>query len=324
MKPLVIFYSLVFYILIQFGWWAYLLIDLNSEVYLQKIEALNREKNPSGELRMEDHELIHKMHERWWMVAGEGAVFLGLLMIGIVITRKAIFKEVELARQQKNFILSVTHEFKSPLAAIKLNLQTLQKHQFEKEKQHAILRQAIHEADRINVLVENALMVARIEGHSYELAKEEICLGDFISDLLKTRVFFSTGQKVEMQAEADVYITGDPLALTSVVLNLIENAEKYSSEDSVITIKVNSHSGHAILEIIDQGAGIPDAEKERVFDKFYRVGNEDTRKSKGTGLGLFIVKHIVEMHRGSVTIRDNSPKGSIFVVSFPLAGNLEA
>lgn len=320
MRPVVIFYLLVFYILFQFGWWAYLLVKLNKEVYLQKIELLNTlNKDESAD----DHILIKKMHERWWMVAGEGAVFLGLLILGIVITRKAISKEVMLARQQKNFILSVTHEFKSPLAAIKLNLQTLQKHQFEKDKQHAILSQSIQETDRINALVENALIAARIEGHSFEFSKEEIALGDLIKEIIQSKSNYTTTGKVKAAIENDIFIPGDALALTSAILNLIENAEKYSPEGSPIEVSLKKSADHALLSVADQGIGIPDHEKEKIFEKFYRIGNEDTRKSKGTGLGLFIVKHVVNFHHGSIVVKNNQPKGSIFEITFPLSKPLK-
>jgi two-component system phosphate regulon sensor histidine kinase PhoR len=316
MRPLLIFYVLVFYILFQFGWWAYLLIDLNKEVYLQKIELL---KGETGTGNIDDHYLIKKMHERWWMVASEGAVFLGLLLLGIFITRKAIDKEVALARQQKNFILSVTHEFKSPLAAIRLNLQTLQRHNFEKEKQHVIINQAIHETDRINTLVENALMAARIEGHHFEFAHEDFSLGELLRSILQSRTNFSSQRKMELDVKEEVLITGDQLAITSAILNLVENAEKYSPEESVIKVEVKKSNTHGLVTVSDYGSGIPDTEKEKIFEKFYRIGNEDTRKSKGTGLGLFIVKHIVAYHKGNISLRHNSPKGSIFELSFPLA-----
>ena len=315
MKPVVIFYTLVFYILFQFAWWAYLLVNLNKEVYQQKIELL---KMTNKQEAVDNHILIKKMHERWWMVAGEGTVFLGLLILGIFITNKSIAKEMLLAKQQKNFILSVTHEFKSPLAAIKLNLQTLQKHHFDKEKQMAILNQSIHETDRINALVENALMAARIEGHSYAFSKEEISLAELLKQVIRSKGNFSTTHKIEPHIEEDIFIQGDSLALTSVILNLVENAEKYSPDDGNIKLTLKKSSGMAILSVEDQGIGIPDPEKEKIFEKFYRIGNEDTRKSKGTGLGLFIVKHVVNFHKGKIVVKDNSPKGSIFEVSFPL------
>jgi len=317
MRPLVIFYVLVFYILFQFGWWAYLLIDLNQEVYQQKIEMLKKESNsPSN---FDDHVLIKKMHERWWMVASEGAVFLGLLLLGIFITRKAINKEVALARQQKNFILSVTHEFKSPLAAIRLNLQTLQRHVLDKEKQNDIIGRAVHETDRINALVENALMAARIEGHSYELSPEEFSPGDLIKTILQGRVHYQTTDRVVPDIDHELMISGDPMAITSAVLNLIENAEKYSPPESIITVTVKKSGNQVVIAVADAGIGVPDDEKEKIFEKFYRIGNEDTRKSKGTGLGLYIVKHIAGLHKGTIHVKNNLPKGTIFELSIPLS-----
>lgn len=318
MKPLVIFYLLVTYILFQFGWWAYLLIDLNKVVYQQKIELLKNDPQQVKGEEPEEHILIKKMHERWLMVAGEGAVFLGLLLTGIFITRKAFSKEEMLSRQQKNFILSITHEFKSPLAAIKLNLQTLQKHQLEKEKQQIILNQSVHEADRIDALVENALLVARIDGHSYTLTHEQLSLGDLVKHALRNRYPGFASTKIEQDLEDGVHIYGDAFALTSLLLNLTENAEKYSGNEKVIKVMVRKHGEHALLVVSDQGIGIPDEEKSKIFDKFYRIGNEDTRKSKGTGLGLFIVKHLVSMHKGTILVKNNIPKGTVFEISFPL------
>ncbi len=319
MRPLFIYYLLVFYVLFQFGWWAYLLVDLNREVYQQKIELLTREAGRDDNSPVTDHALLSKMHVRWLMIAGEGAVFLGLLVLGVFITRKAIYKEVYLARQQKNFILSVTHEFKSPLAAIKLNLQTLLRHQFDKEKQQGILSQAIQETDRINALVENALMAARIEGHSYELSREEFSLGDLVNQALRGRMNTISPHHLVLKTDPDVFIMGDPLALTSVIMNLVENAEKYSPEGSTIRVEVSQSDGQAILRVTDQGIGIPEGEKEKIFEKFYRIGNEDTRKTKGTGLGLFIVRHITGLHKGTILVKGNSPKGSIFELKFPVA-----
>lgn len=312
-----IYYLLVFYVLFQFGWWAYLLVDLNREVYNQKIASLKK-VDSAPELIQENQVLLKKMHERWLMVASEGIVFLSLLLLGVFITRKAIYKEVALARQQKNFILSITHEFKSPLAAIKLNLQTLLKHQFEKDRQQLMLSQAIHETDRINALVENALLAARLEGHSYKLDAEEVSLGELVSLALHSRTYMTYSHPLDIQVEPDVFISGDTLSLTSAVLNLVENAEKYSPENNPIKVEVIKQGRHALLRVTDTGPGIPDEEKGKIFEKFYRVGNEDTRRSKGTGLGLFIVRHIADLHHGSILVKNNQPKGSIFELRFPL------
>jgi len=103
-----------------------------------------------------------------------------------------------------------------------------------------------------------------------------------------------------------------------VIYNLIENAIKYSAADAEITVALTGDEKNAYLSVKDTGIGIPGSEKSRIFERFYRIGTEETRKTKGTGLGLFIVKHVVEMHKGSIQVKNNSPKGSIFEVSIPV------
>lgn len=112
-------------------------------------------------------------------------------------------------------------------------------------------------------------------------------------------------------------VLGDRMGLTSVVTNLIENAIKYSNDATNIRVSVSEEDNHVVFKIADQGYGIPDAEKKKVFQKFYRVGQEETRKTKGTGLGLYIVDRILELHKGKVSVKDNQPSGSIFEVVLP-------
>lgn len=109
----------------------------------------------------------------------------------------------------------------------------------------------------------------------------------------------------------------DVVGFTSVVINLLENAIKYSGEEGEVNVALNEDSANVFLSVTDTGIGIGDADKTKVFDKFYRVGNEDTRKTKGTGLGLYIVKRMVEIGNGEITISDNQPRGTIFNLRFP-------
>jgi len=160
-RPLLFFYILVIYVLLQFSWWAYLLIDLNKAVY----------GGPSVIMPQND---ASTFEQKWKMVAGEGIVFLAILVFGIYKTRQAFQKEFALARQQRNFLLSITHEFKSPLAAIKLGLQTIQKRNLDGEQMSRVVTAAISETDRINMLLEDTLMAARIESKNFELSLEVV------------------------------------------------------------------------------------------------------------------------------------------------------
>jgi signal transduction histidine kinase len=125
-----------------------------------------------------------------------------------------------------------------------------------------------------------------------------------------------TQQIIDAEIEPKIEVTGDKFALTSVVTNLIENAIKYSGPCETVDVKLFSREGKVFFEVADRGIGIADHEKNRIFDKFYRVGSEETRNTKGTGLGLFIVKQVLEHHEASIKVKDNRPAGSIFEVVF--------
>lgn len=311
------FYLLVAYIFVQFAWWTYSMFQLNNEISHLKTE-LNLLKGESvEEVILNGNEINTKLHKRWIMISSEGAVFIGILLLGILQIRKTFKKEAELAHQQKNFLLSVTHELKSPIASTKLQLQTLQKHELDREKQKEILANAISDTDRLNNLVENILLAAKIENSFFELHKEKINLSEYIADGMKQTIeSFNYKQKVVLDIEKEIYLSIDKTSFPSIILNLFENAIKYSPENSTVTLCLKKQNQKIILSVKDEGIGILDEEKENIFQKFYRVGSEETRKSKGTGLGLYIVDYLVKQHNGIISVKNNVPKGSIFEVIF--------
>ena len=318
-RPLLLFYILVAYVLLQFSWWAYMLIDLNKEVIQYQIEISDLRYVNKEEIQAEKLVFNKELNKRMWMVLGEGSVFLGLLIFGIYKTKEAFGKEFNLARQQKNFLLSITHEFKSPLAAIKLNLQTLQKRELERTQQQTIIRRSLIETERIHNLVENALFAARLESDNFEFYFEQLDFSQFLNTIIEEYILRKDHEHTIIKhIPPGIRLLGDKLALSSLLFNLIENAEKYSPEGSKIEITLSISHENVLVHVMDQGNGIPENEKQRIFDKFYRVGNEDTRRTKGTGLGLFIVQHIVNLHKGVIKVRDNYPQGSIFEIKFPI------
>jgi K+-sensing histidine kinase KdpD len=293
------------------------MVQQNNEIsYLKsQINVLNGES--LNDVVTKGNELNAKLHARWIMIAGEGSVFIALLLLGIYQIRKTFKKETALAQQQKNFLLSVTHELKSPIASTKLQLQTLQKHELDREKQKEILSNAISDTDRLNNLVENILLAAKIENNVYFIHKEEYNLSEYITEgLNQTIKSFNYKQKVELDIDPDIFMKIDRTSFPSIILNLFENAVKYSPENSKIKISLKKQNNKIILSVADEGTGVSDAEKSSIFQKFYRVGNEETRKTKGTGLGLYIVNYLVEQHNGTISVKNNSPKGSIFEVIF--------
>ena len=315
-RPLLLFYILVAYVLIQFVWWSYLMIEQNNEIYQLKSE-INLLHHEDPQLVIEKgNELEKKLHAKWMMIAGEGIVFLILLIVAFLIVRNTFKKEAELSAQQKNFLLSVTHELKSPIASTKLALETLLHRDLEKEKQKEILRNAISDTDRLNTLVENILLTARIDNTAFEIHKENVNLSEYIEEGMKQTVqTFNPKQKIVLDIQPNVLFDIDKTIFPSILLNLFENAVKYSPENSIIKIILKEQGNGVILSVADEGAGISEEEKQNIFKKFYRIGNEETRRTKGTGLGLYIVKYLVEKHGGNIFVKNNSPKGTIFEVT---------
>lgn len=277
---------------------------------------LLKEESPE-DIIAKGNELNAKLHKRWLMISSEGAVFVFLLLLGGYQIRKTLKKESALAQQQKNFLLSVTHELKSPIASTKLQLQTLEKHDLERGKQKEILSNAISDTERLNNLVENILTAAKIENSVFALHKETYNLSEYITEGMKQTISsFNYKQKIVLDIEPGISLSIDRTSFPSIILNLVENAVKYSPENSTITLSLKKLNEKVILAVSDQGVGISPQEKINIFQKFYRVGNEEVRKTKGTGLGLYIVKFLVEEHNGAISVKDNSPKGTVFEVVF--------
>lgn len=319
-RPLLLFYILVVYVILQFSWWAYLIIDLNHQILENRIAITELLHLDTGNQADEKIAMNQELQQKIRMVYGEGFVFLVLLVFGMYKIRHAFHTEFALARQQKNFLLSITHEFKSPLAAIKLNLQTLQKRGLDLNagQTEEILHRSLIETDRIHELVENVLLAARLENQGYEIIQEEIQLSAFLQKLVEHHQLRQNRMhRFQTQITDGVVISGDRLALSSLFNNLLENAEKYAPEGTEITLKLAQGQGEAIVSVEDQGPGIPERERTHIFKKFYRIGNEDTRKTKGTGLGLYIAHHIVSLHGGKITVRSGPSPGAVFEVRLP-------
>ena len=309
-RPFIILYLLVGYIFIQFSWWGYHLIDLNKEIYELKIAWATEMGEESAV-----SELTAKLEWRKSMVIGEGAVFLILLIIGAFTTRRAFMKEVELSNQQKNFLMSVSHELKSPLAAIKLNMQTLLKHDLDATRSEALLTAAIKDTDRLVGLVDNIMIATELESGDFPLKRDRLNFSNLISENILSLNYRNT-RNIKMKIDPDLYVLGDEQAMISIWSNLVENAFKYSDENASVIVSLERQEGNVCLSVADTGLGIAHGDEQRIFEKFFRVGNESTRNTKGTGLGLFIAQHLTEKQNGTISVRSNEPKGSIFEVRF--------
>jgi signal transduction histidine kinase len=295
-----LFYILTLYILVQFSWWAYLLIDLNKLYY-------------AGEG-------ADTVNLKVWMVLGEGAVFLIFLLGGIFIMQRTIRKEITLVRQQRNFLLSITHELKTPLSAIKLGIQTLQKRQgLSPEQREPLERSALANTERLHSLIDNVLLATRIESGQHPLYFNPTNLSEKTNQICQeTEIALGKSGMIDREIELGLTINIDGNAYESILVNLIENAFKYGDNQN-IDVSLRKDGSRMLLTVEDHGQGIPLQERKKIFDKFYRMGNEETRSKKGTGLGLFIVKELVALHHGKISISESRSKGASFTVSLPLS-----
>ena len=305
------------YIVLQFLWWEILLVRQSNAIITlkQNIAALS---STDDSIILRDIKLLQqKKIKQVYMIVGEGTVFLLIMLFGIYKVRKSIKREAELANQKSNFILSVSHELKTPIAATKLQLQTLLKHELERDKQKELLNNALIETVRLHKLVDNVLMANQIENNNLSIQKENLNLSDLLENTIK-RYFSDQVEKntIVLNIEPDVFYSGDKELLPSIFINLVENAIKYSFNVIMVDVSLKTINHTPILEIKDQGCGILAEEKNTVFEKFFRSGNENTRKTKGTGIGLFIVKSVCDLHNINIKILDNQPTGSVFQIQF--------
>ncbi|RFZ83444.1 GHKL domain-containing protein [Mucilaginibacter terrenus] len=286
-KSLVIFYAIIIYAVAELMWWGYMLVSLQPR--------------------------------RFAMIMGEGSMFVLVFLFGAFHLHRSISKEQKLQEQKKNFLLSVTHELKSPLASIKILLQTIQKRELNRAQILDFIDKSLLDVERLDDMVENMLLASKIDNQSYTFPKAQFNLSmlvDNIVNRLQITKCDCNQQIIHSEIEPKIEITGDKFALTSVVTNLVENAIKYSKPCQAVDVKLFSKEGRVYLQVADHGIGIADNEKTRIFDKFYRVGSEDTRNTKGTGLGLYIVKEVLDKHQASIRVKDNRPAGSVFEVVF--------
>lgn len=284
-KALFLFYFLVFYAVCQLIAWGYM--------------------------------FVKHVPDRMGMVIGEGLFFILIFILGVIKLKNYFKKEFINHQQQQNFLLAVTHELKSPLASVKLYLQTILKRDLDKEKQHMFLSNSLKDIERLDYLVENVLLATKLENRSFNLPKEDFNVSELVTDVMdRLQKNACKTEILKAHIDEDLILHADKFAITNVVVNLIENAIKYSPPCANIEVTLRALNNQLLFSVADHGIGISDEEKKRIFNKFYRVGNESTRKTKGTGLGLYIVKTVLQKHDASIKVLDNKPSGSIFEVTF--------
>lgn len=319
-RSIVILSILFGYILLQFLWWEVLLVRQTGQIINEKQKLTELAIADEGRLVQEIDALHHRKVMQTVMIVGEGTVFLLLLLFGVYKIKQAVDREAELAAQHKNFFLSITHELKTPISATKLQLQTLQREGLDEDTREQLIRNALKETDRLNALIDNVLFASRLESTQFKLHKETLDAGLYITTILQRYYAGALATKrIEFLPFRPFRVSIDADYFQSVLTNLIDNAFKYGGADGKVQIQLLRDGEYLVLEVSDNGIGIAAEEREKIFEKFYRVGDEETRRSKGTGLGLHIVHTLVLQHGGKIKYRDNEPSGSIFEIRLPLS-----
>lgn len=310
------------YMVLAFGWWALHLWQQNDRLFQverQLLEARFTRKNQGVNLTQMYETAEYKKIEHTWrkgrrMVVAEGLFFTLCLIFGLWVINRSANRELTLARQRRNFLLSITHELKSPIASLRLVLETLGKRELPREQLEQLCKGGLKDAARLQTLVEDLLLAARLEDNWRPLPEPV--------DLLTLARDVAVGLQLRFPL-ANIHLNipdnfppmqADKSGLTAIVQNLLENAVKYSPEGAPVELSAEQKNGKSLLQIADRGRGIPDAEKQAVFEKFYRLGNEETRQTTGTGLGLYIVNQVVKAHGGSIQVTDSEPQGTVFTV----------
>jgi hypothetical protein len=260
----------------------------------------------------------------YWVILGVGVALLVLLLVGVIVYLFLTVKAIALSQRQSNFIDSVTHELKSPLASLKLYLQTLNRHQVSAEQQADFHRFMLKDVERLDTLIDHLLDAAKTQKRAR--GDEQGCELEPILRAARDGAAVRYGidpARISIQpfpAEGAPRVRGRSADLEIVFRNLVDNAVKYSMPDPRVEIETERppRGRHLLVRVIDNGPGIPPAERTQVFGRFVRLGKELERSTPGTGLGLYLVKSIVGQLRGRVTITGRgAERGTVMEVRLP-------
>lgn len=251
-----------------------------------------------------------------------GIVFFALLITGLVLNTTFLLREIRRNEQHDAFLNAVTHELKTPIASIKLYLETLKARAVSDEKRHEFYDVMLADSNRLLTTVEQVLQASRTKEKHRRLNITEIELNKFLEESIKiVQTSHNLDETmIKLTGTSDeIKISGDAAELQTAFINLLDNAIKYSADSPKISVRLkNSGDKKVQIFIKDNGIGLASNELKRIFKRFYRVSNLSTQEKKGTGLGLFIVQSIIKKHGGKIWVDSRGEgKGSTFIVQLP-------
>jgi signal transduction histidine kinase len=253
-----------------------------------------------------------------------GIIFFAILIAGLVWNTIFLVREIRRNEQHDSFINAVTHELKTPVASIRLYLETLQSRNLEEAQRKKFYEIMLDDTDRLMATVEQVLRAAQSSHKRGQQHWQDIDLAQLTEDCVEVaRVrHHLSGEELRIQnhfvSQDESVVRGDLDELRTAIANLLDNAVKYSPQAKQIKVVLISEGGQSLVRVADRGVGIPRSELKRIFKRFYRVPLRALAKVKGTGLGLFIVRSIAERHGGAAWAEsDGEGKGSTVTIRLP-------
>lgn len=248
-------------------------------------------------------------------------ILLGITLLSFVLLYRNLLKQRRLAELKNEFISNITHELKTPIATVGVAVEALKNFNAinDPQKTKEYLDISSNELQRLGLLVDKVLKLSMFENQAIELKYESVDLKTLVDEVVASMKLQleKHNAKVDLSSNGNMEIQGDKLHLQSVIFNLLDNAIKYGNGNPSIEIDLNEKEDHIMLSVADNGIGIPAEYKDKVFDKFFRIPHGDTHNAKGYGLGLSYVAHVVNKHKGTISVESQLGMGSKFVITLP-------
>ncbi|MBU1936493.1 HAMP domain-containing histidine kinase [bacterium] len=359
-KHFLVFFVLALVALAQLGWWVIFQVGegarlkhVQQTLWEQQIELAQHwrearypdvqefriwlgESFPDLELKADGRtmgisssalaRLDHMAGGRVRMFVWEGLFFTLILGVGIGYIYWMLRREIVMERRQAVFLTATSHELKTPITSLRLYLDTLIDHDVPAAQRAEILATMQQDLQRLTNLIDHLLqaqsVIQKKKHHRIKQTVETINLAEETQEVLHQveDMFNRKGIRLKSKLDERLFSMVDPMRWQTLVMNLLDNACKYSPQGSAVELILEQNGSHAILRIVDEGIGIPKAEFDRIFERFYRIDNKNTLQTGGTGLGLYIVKETVEELGGTVSVESQGiGKGTTFTAEIPLA-----
>lgn len=299
--PLLLFIAILLIAMAQITWWLFLLVR-DSDPRQPPLDAEARQR-------------------RIIMVATEGTAFAVAMTAGAWLIYRSLRAEERLRAAEANFLAAVTHELKSPLASLRLHAESLELRSADPSLVQTYSSRMLIDLDRMERLVENLLAAGRAQSGLLDFKPVDLDISMELQQYIERAepLLSERGFELITNIEAGLRASVDKGAFRSIVENLLDNAMKYSAPPSAISLTLRRDAGFVAFEVRDRGVGLDPSEASRVFDIFYRAGDERVRTTKGTGLGLYLVREIATAHGGGVAVESaGRGAGALFRVTFPL------